>query len=86
MIFPLFIIKAYAIMTLSTTIDEIWNINNPRPNPKAKYYMLQWEEKDFYTFQIKNEWILRKYRKTDSKLKRKVRNKYWEKRNARSKR
>lgn len=67
-------------------IDEAWNVRNPRPEPKGIYYRLQWEVKDFYTFQINNEWVLRKYRKTDSKLKRKVRNKYWEKRNGRSKR
>ena len=69
-------------MTLATCLDESWNISNPRPFPAAKYYFLQWEEKDFYTFKIKGEWVLRKYRKTDSKLKRKVRNKYWERRNA----
>jgi plasmid maintenance system killer protein len=62
-------------------IDEAWNINNPRPFPKATYHRLQWEEKDFYSVKINNEWVLRKYRKTDSKLKRKIRTKYWEKRN-----
>ena len=76
------VVKAYILLFLLTTIDEQWNIKNPRPHPKAIYYKLQWEEKDFYTFKIDNEWVLRKYRKTDSKLKRKVRNKYWRKRNA----
>tara|TARA_R100001163_G_C5047282_1_gene184463 strand:- start:1189 stop:1440 length:252 start_codon:yes stop_codon:yes gene_type:complete len=75
------VIKAYAAMTILTFFDEQWNINNPRPFPKANYVMLQWEEKDFYTFKVKGKWILRKYRKTDSKLKRRVRNKYWEKMN-----
>jgi len=75
------VIKGYILVFFLTAIDEQWNINNPRPHPKAKYHRLQWEEKDFYTFKINNEWILRKYRKTDSKLKRKVRNKYWEKMN-----
>jgi len=66
---------------MCTGIDEAWNINNPRPFPKGKYYRLQWEQKDFYSVKINNEWVLRKYRKTDSKLKRKIRTKYWEKRN-----
>ena len=42
------------------------------------------EEKDFYTFQIDNKWVLRKYRKTDDETKRYVRNKYWEKRNGKN--
>ena len=42
--------------------------------------MLQWEEKDFFTYKINNEWVLRPYRKTDSNLKKKVRKKYWKKR------
>ena len=42
---------------------------------------MQWEKKDFYNNKINNEWVLRKYRKTDNNLKRKARNKYWEKRN-----
>ena len=76
------VINAYAAMTIATCIDETWNILNPRPFPAAKYHFLQWEAKDFYTFKIKGEWVLRKYRKTDSKTKRFIRNKYWEKRNA----
>ena len=63
-----------------TVSDEIWNIKNPRPNPKKIYYALQWEKKDFYTQKINNEWILRKYRKTDSETKRVVREEYWKKR------
>jgi len=80
------ILKCYIAVLLCSIVDEAWNIRNPRPEPKEIYYRLQWEKKDFYTFKVNNEWVLRKYRKTDSKLKRKVRNKYWEKRNGRSKR
>ena len=75
------LVKAYAIMIFATGLDEMWNMNNPRPFPQQKYYLLQWEEKDFYTFQIDNQWVLRKYRKTDDETKRYIRNKYWEKRN-----
>lgn len=79
------VVKGYILLFLLTAIDEQWNINNPRPYPEAEYYRLQWEEKDFFTFKINNEWILRPYRKTDTKLKRKIRTKYWRKRNAKTK-
>ena len=74
------IIKLYIVATFLTISDEIWNINNPRPNPKKHYYCLQWEEKDFYSYKIENQSILRKYRKTDSPTKRQAREKYWKKR------
>ena len=74
------IIKFYAIALLLTVSDEIWNINNPRPDPKGKYYWLVWEEKDFYSFKVGNEWVLRKFRKTDSPLKKRIRARYWKKR------
>ena len=74
------IIKYYIILTVLSIVDETWNINNPRPNPKAKYNRLQWEKADFFTYKINNEWVLRPYRKTDTKLKKKVRKKYWRKR------
>tara|TARA_Y100001938_G_scaffold147521_1_gene228887 strand:+ start:783 stop:1028 length:246 start_codon:yes stop_codon:yes gene_type:complete len=80
------IIKFYIVATLLTIFDEAWNIKNPRPYPKQIYYSVQWEEKDFYTFKIDDEWVLRKYRKTDNNIKREVRKQYWEKRNGRSKR
>ena len=73
-------------MSFATALDETWNIYNPRPFPVQKYYLLQWEHKDFYSNKIKGEWVLRKYRKTDDETKRYARNKYWEERNARSKR
>ena len=69
------VIKAYAMLTFMSVADEVWNINNPRPYPAKSYYCLQWEEKDFYTFKIDDKWVLRKYRKTDSKTKRLIRNK-----------
>ena len=74
------ILTFYIIATFLTVSDEIWNINHPRPNPKKKYYALQWEKQDFYTYKIDNEWVLRKYRKTDSPTKEEVRAKYWKKR------
>ncbi len=80
------ILKLYLMCAMMSFTDEMWNIKNPRPIPKAKYYLIQWEAKDFYSFKVKNEWVLRPYRKTDSKLKRVVRNNYWKGRNGRSKR
>ena len=74
------IIKLYVIATFLLVADEMWNINNPRPNPIKTYYALQWEKDDFYSQKINNEWILRKYRKTDDETKRYVRTKYWKKR------
>ena len=73
------IIKYYIVLTLLTITDEVWNINNHRPYSFQKYYMLQWEEKDFYSQKINGQWVLRKYRKTDSPLKKQVRKKYWAK-------
>lgn len=74
------LILYYTIAVFTISIEEAWNINNPRPNPKKIYYCLNWEEKDFYTQKINNEWVLRKYRKTDSETKNLVRKKYWENR------
>ena len=59
-------------------VDEIWNIENPRPYPKAKYYMLEWEEDDFIKMKD-GSYLLRPKRKTDNELKRYIRNEYWEK-------
>tara|TARA_R100001594_G_scaffold24789_1_gene48639 strand:- start:23984 stop:24217 length:234 start_codon:yes stop_codon:yes gene_type:complete len=73
------IIKYYIIATLLTISDEIWNLNNPRPYSFQKYYLVHWEEKDFYSQKINGQWILRKYRKTDTKLKKRLRKKYWAK-------
>ena len=65
------ILKCYIVVLLTTAIDEQWNINNPRPEPKKTYNRLQWEKADFFTYKINNEWVLRPYRKTDTKLKKK---------------
>ena len=80
------ILNLYIIATLLTISDEIWNINHPRKYSYNKYYLVYWDSKDFYSVKIEDEWVLRKYRKTDNKIKRKARNKYWEKRNGGSKR
>lgn len=74
------ILKFYAICILLTAFDEGWNLSNPRPDPRGKYYYIQWEEKDFYSFKIDNEWVLRKKRKTDSPRKKRYRDRYWKKR------
>ena len=39
------IITFYTVILFTIAIDETWNINHPRPNPKKKYYSLQWEKK-----------------------------------------
>ena len=74
------ILKLYIVCTLLTSYNELWNIKHPRPHPKQTFHILQWEEKDFYTYKINNQWVLRKYRKTDSNIKKQVRKKYWKKR------
>ena len=74
------IIKLYILSALLTLSDEIWNINTPRHYSFKSYKILKWEDKDFYPQKINNEWVLRKYRKTDTKLKRRLRTKYWKKR------
>ena len=80
------IILFYTIAIFTITLDEVWNMYNPRPNPLKSYYVIQWEEKDFYSKKINNEWILRKYRKTDDENKRIIRENYWKEKNERSKR
>ena len=73
------IILLYTVITFSTAFDEIYKITHPRPNTKQKYYCLQLEKLDFYHKKINNEWILLKYRKTDSPTKKLARAKYWKK-------
>ena len=72
------VIKAYTIINFMIVADEVWNISNPRPYPKAKYYMLEWEEDDFIKMKD-GGYLLRPKRKTDNELKRYVRNEYWRK-------
>ena len=74
------IITFYTVILFTIAIDEAWNINHPRPNPRKTYQALQWEETDFYSKKINDEWVLRKYRKTDSLTKKAVRDEYWSKR------
>jgi hypothetical protein len=74
------ILTCYAFVALLSLVDEVWNVNNPRPEPKGKYHVIVWEKKDFYSFQVQGEWVLRKKRKTDSPLKKRIRAKYWKKR------
>ena len=71
------VITMYTICTLMTVIHESWNITNPRRNPTQVYVALNWEEEDFYSVKIHGEWVLRKKRATDSKIKRRIRNAYW---------
>ena len=73
------VIKAFLLMTFTTSLDELWNVCNPRPYPKQKYHTVQWEELDFY--KENDKWILREFRVTDNEYKKYIRDKYWEKRN-----
>ena len=65
----------YSIVTLSTCVDELWNINNPRPFPKAKYELVVWEEQDFIKMND-GSYVLRPKRKVDSNIKRYARKRH----------
>ena len=67
----------YTYMIFSICIDEVWNIYNPRINPKKEYISLKWEKDDFYHKKIYGIWILKKYRVSDNETKKYVRNLYW---------
>ena len=84
MIIDKVVLVMYAFCTITSLSDELWNINHPRPHPVKQYHLLQWEVIDFYSYKIKGEWVLRQKRKTDSKLKKRIRRKYWKKRKAHS--
>ena len=71
------IIIFYTIVIFSITLEEVWNIYNPRINPIKQYSALQWEKDDFYSKKIYGAWILKKYRKTDNETKKYVRHLYW---------
>tara|TARA_R100000700_G_C3178959_1_gene155024 strand:- start:3667 stop:3912 length:246 start_codon:yes stop_codon:yes gene_type:complete len=77
MILPSVLVKAYGVITFIVVVEEVWNINNPRPYPKKDYYMMQWEKKDFYSNKINGQWKLRRHRKTDSKLKKNARKRHY---------
>ena len=68
----------YSFITLSTCADELWNINNPRPFPKAKYHLVVWEEQDFIKMKD-GSYVLRPKRKVDNKVKECARKKYYAK-------
>ena len=70
------ILKFYILATFLTIFDESWNIKNPRPYSFQKYYIVQWEEKDFYRTKS-NKLVLRKKRKADNFIKAYYRRKYW---------
>ena len=70
-------IKAYTIMTFATIADEVWNIRNPRPEPKAKYIVVNWEKQDFI-FYTDGSYVLRKKRKVDNNNKAEARRQWHE--------
>ena len=65
------------LMIMLHASDEIYNYNNPRTEPKSNYILLNWEADDFYTNK-NNKKILYPKAKADNYLKRKARNKYWQ--------
>ena len=67
----------YTIIIFSITLDEAWNIYNPRINPIKQYSLLEWEKDDFYSKKIYGQWILKKSRKTDNETKKYGRHLYW---------
>ena len=71
------LIISYTSIIFSICIDEIWNIYNPRIKPNKEYTCLQWETDDFYSKKIYGQWVLKKYKATDTKTKKYVRNLYW---------
>lgn len=58
-------------------IDEISNLENPKPRPSREYILCNWNEKDFYN--IDGVWVLRKECSTDKGFKRKARESYYKK-------
>ena len=67
----------YTFMIYSICLDEVWNIYNPRINPKKEYISLKWEKDDFYSKKIYGQWVLKKYKASDDETKKYVRNLYW---------
>ena len=70
-------IKAYTIITFSVIADEVWNIKNPRPEPKDKYLAVNWEKEDFI-FYTDGSYVLREKRKVDNKNKAEARRQWHE--------
>ena len=71
-------IEAYTYMTLSSLLDEAWNCANPRPYPKKKYELCQWDESDLKLHE--GEWFLRPRDMHDNVFESKARKAYWKKR------
>ena len=71
------VLKAYAVISIATATDEMWNCNNPRPYPMKKYSVCQWDEADMV--KIKGKWYLRPQGKEDNVFERFYRKRYWRK-------
>ena len=79
-----FVLKAYAVMSIVTATDEIWNCNNPRPKPNREYLLCNWSRDDFHSFKVNGEkynLILKQFANGDNNFKAKARKKYWDARN-----
>lgn len=76
MILHLVLLKASVIISFTFVLDESWNMSNPRPFPKQKYYMMQWEEDDFIKMKD-GSYVLRPKQKADNNLKKYARKKAW---------
>ena len=74
------VIKCYTILSFLTMADEVWNLTNPRPYPKAKYELANWEEKDFI-FYTDGTYVLREKRKVDNETKAEARRLWYERKN-----
>ena len=62
-------------MTILHPINEIWNYNNPRPDARGKYILVNWDKGDFKMVNGRLE--LMKKDMHDSPLKAKARARYW---------
>tara|TARA_R110002020_G_scaffold133393_2_gene297703 strand:+ start:576 stop:830 length:255 start_codon:yes stop_codon:yes gene_type:complete len=69
------IIIGYYFCTMTTAIDEAWNMTHPRPYPKQEYVLLNWEELDFY--QDQGKWLIREFRESDNETKAYFRSKHY---------
>jgi hypothetical protein len=66
------------LMFIFEVSEEIWNCSNPRPYPKSKHYVCEWDESDLMKY--KGKWLLRPRDMHDNYFEDKVRKSYWEKR------
>ena len=78
------IVQLYVIFSLCTIpYNEGWNAKNPRPYPECKYLLINWERDDFRYFPISQHFVLKDYRKSDSKRKAKARRLFYERKTQR---